>query len=274
MPKNYFLQPTFFRITQKIQETADTFTLQLASPDNTPPSFLPGQFNMLYAFGVGEIPVSMSGDPSRSDSYLHTIKVVGDVTTAMSRYEVGDSVGVRGPFGNPWPLEDSKGKDVVIIAGGIGLAPLRSFIYYLLNHRKDFGQVALLYGAREPDEILFTNELKEWKQKLDNQVYVTVDFARPQWSGNVGVVTTLLSRIPFPLDDAVAFLCGPEIMLRFAAAELTQIQSDNIYLAMERNMKCAIGHCGRCQYLDNFICKDGSVLPYSKVKPFLSKKEI
>jgi len=271
-----FLKPTFFRVTRKIQETPDTFTFELAPPEKMSLAFAPGQFNMLYAFGVGEVPVSMSGDPGSTESYWHTIKVVGNVTKALSRLEAGDPIGVRGPFGKPWPLDSCRGKDIVIIAGGIGLAPLRSFVYHLIKRREEFGRVALLYGSREPSEIVFFEELDGWKKKLDHNVHVTVDFASPEWRGNVGVVTNLLPQVPFPLDDAIGLLCGPEIMLRFAASDLNQrgMRSENIFLAMERNMKCAIGHCGRCQYLDNFVCKDGSILPYSKVGPFLSKKEI
>jgi len=153
---------------------------------------------------------------------------------------------------------------------------LRPLLYYILNNRDQFGNVALLYGAREPKEIVFAAELEEWAQKLDDQIFTTVDFASEPWVGNVGVVTTLISHVPFPLEKAIALLCGPEIMLRFCVNELLQrnIAEHDIYFAMERNMKCAIGHCGRCQYVSNFICKDGSILPYSKVKSFFAKKEI
>ncbi len=270
------LEPEFFRLIEKRYETRDTFTIELAPLEEKTLDFMPGQFNMLYAFGVGEVPVSISSNSSRTDCYGHTVKIVGNVTKALDRIAVGDLVGVRGPFGSSWPVEECKGRDVVVIAGGIGLAPMRPLIYSLLDNRKEFGNVALLYGAREPKEIVFADELREWNQAFDDQVYLTVDYANEKWSGNVGVVTRLLSRIPFSLERSVALLCGPEIMLRFAVNELKNrhVEDRDIYLAMERNMKCAIGHCGRCQYVSNFICKDGSVLSYEKVKPFFAKKEI
>lgn len=268
------LEPEFFRIVKKKRETSDTFTIELKPLEERNLPSAPGQFNMLYRFGVGEVPISISRVSEKS--YVHTIKIVGSVTKALSRLEIGDQVGVRGPFGKPWPIDACLGKDVVLLAGGIGLAPLRPVIHHLLNHRKEFGSIALLYGAREPKEMVFTEEIKDWNQKLDNQVFMAVDFAPQTWGGNVGVVTTLIPRIPFDLNGAAALLCGPEIMLRFSAAELLKegISEGSIYLAMERNMKCAIGHCGRCQYVPFFICKDGSILSYSKVKHFLSKKEL
>lgn len=231
---------------------------------------------MLYAFGIGDIPISISSDVKNDKCYRHTIKIVGNVTRALSRLDVGQQVGIRGPFGSSWPIESCKNKNVVLIAGGIGIAPLRPMIHHLLNYRKDYGEIALLYGAREPADIVFMEELKQWKEQLGGRVYITVDVANENWKGNVGVVTKLISHIPFSLKNSTALLCGPEIMLRFSAGELLQkeIDASDIYLAMERNMKCAIGHCGRCQYLSNFICKDGSILPYEKVKPFFAKKEI
>lgn len=271
-----YLQPEFFHISRKTFDTEDTFTLELIPSKGKTVSFAPGQFNMLYVFGIGEVPISITGDPKNNHSFIHTIKIVGNVTKALSRLKEGDPVGLRGPFGTSWPAAACKGKNLVIMGGGIGLAPLRPMIYHLLSHREDFGSIALLYGTRQPSEIVFSEELKAWKKAFDNQVFITVDFAPETWKGNIGVVTTLIPRIHFDFTQAAALLCGPEIMLRFSVSDLVKrgLPEPEIYLAMERNMKCALGHCGRCQYVDNFICKDGSIVPYSKVKPFFAKKEI
>lgn len=231
---------------------------------------------MLYAFGIGEIPISLSGDTDNRKDFVHTIKVVGNVTQALSRVRVGELIGVRGPFGTSWPLLNIQNRDLIIIAGGIGLAPLRPLVYHILKHRDQFGKIAILYGARDPTDILFHDELIKWNEIFENRVYITVDFADASWLGNVGVVTNLISRVPFELNNAVALLCGPEIMLRYTIRELLRknVATDDIYLSMERNMKCAIGHCGRCQFVQNFLCKDGPVFSYSKVQPFFGKKEI
>jgi len=270
------LQPEMYRIMSKKREAENSFTFELQSLEQKPVKFSPGQFNMLYAFGIGEVPISFSGDPTIQNSIVHTIKAVGKVTQALSRMEEGELMGVRGPFGNSWPITKLRNKDLIIIAGGIGLAPLRPLIYYLLHHRKEFGKISILYGARDPLDLIFYDELETWSKEFDDQVMITVDFADESWSGHVGVVTNLISEIPFSLKDSVALLCGPELMLRFTIRELLQknIAMKDIYLSMERNMKCAIGHCGRCQYVQNFLCKDGPVFSYSRVEPFFNKKEV
>lgn len=269
------LQPEFFRVTKRVGETKDAFTIEVAPLEAKPLSFSPGQFNMLYAFGIGEVPISHSGNPADEKAYAHTIKAVGGVTEALAKLNIGDLIGVRGPFGSMWPIRELRGKNLVLITGGIGLAPLRPLISYILSHRMDFGKVTLLYGARDPSDILFADQWSAWRQALD-EVHLTVDFAETSWTGNVGVVTTLIPRIEKELKQSTALLCGPEVMMRFTLRELLArgMEGKNIYLSMERNMKCAIGQCGRCQYVANFICKDGPVLPYDAVKPFFEKKEI
>lgn len=271
------MMPRPYRIRRVRRETTDTFTLELTPAQQEAAfPFAPGQFNMLYVFGVGEIPLSISGDPTKPETLLHTTRVVGTVTKAMRRLKRGDVLGVRGPFGRCWPVEEAEGNDVVIVAGGIGLAPLRPALYRILSRRERYGKVVLLYGARTPDDILYRNELSRWRAQFDLDVYVTVDRATGGWRGNVGVVTTLIPRAPFDSLSTVAMVCGPEVMMRFTALELQKrgVGPDNIFVSMERNMKCAIGFCGHCQFGPTFVCKDGPVFRYSHVKEWLAKWEI
>jgi len=269
--------PTVYRIQRVRRELSDTFTLELEPADGSDiPHFATGQFNMLYVFGVGEIPISISGDPDRRKPLVHTTRAVGTVSKAMRQLKPTDVIGVRGPFGSHWPIEHAKGKDVMIVAGGIGLAPLRSAMYQLLAQRNQYGKVVLLYGARTPEDILYRRELEHWRSHFDLEVFVTVDRATGTWHGSVGVVTTLISRASFDPANTLALVCGPEIMMRFTAAELEKrgIATKDIFVSMERNMKCAIGFCGHCQYGPNFVCKDGPVFQYSEVQNWLVKAEI
>ncbi len=268
--------PTLYTVDAFHQANHDTFTLDLRSPEGRVPSFDPGQFNMLYVFGVGEIPISISSDPSDRSRLLHTTRVVGTVTRAMSRLQPGDSVGVRGPFGRGWPVEAAKGKDVVVVTGGIGLAPLRPALYAMLNDRDSFNKIVLLYGARTPEDILYRDELEAWRARFDLEAHVTVDRATGDWHGNVGVVTNLIPRAPFDPRETVALICGPEIMMRFTIQELEKrgVADDAIYVSMERNMKCAVGLCGHCQYGPSFVCKDGPVYPYREIEPIFGVPEV
>jgi NAD(P)H-flavin reductase len=269
--------PRPYTVRQALRDTHDTFTLKLHPVNGSHElSFAPGQFNMLYVFGVGEAPISISGDPAKPKTLVHTTRAVGTVTKAMAKLKRGDVLGVRGPFGNPWPIEESKGKDVVIVAGGIGLAPLRPAIYRLLSQREKFGKVVLLYGARSPNDILFRRELEQWRSRFDLDVFVTVDRGSGGWRGSVGVVTTLINRAPFDPLGSVALLCGPEVMMRFTVLELQKrgISADRMYLSLERNMKCAIGFCGHCQFGPAFVCKDGPVFRYDAIKELFGKREI
>ncbi len=269
--------PRPHRIRRVIQETDDTFTIELEATDAKPPApFAAGQFNMIYVFGVGEIPISISGDPSKARSLVHTTRAVGTVTKAMRRLRTGDVIGVRGPFGSRWPVEESRGSDVVIVAGGIGLAPLRSALYQLLTQREGYGRIVLLYGTRSPSDILYRRELEQWKGRFDLEVYVTVDRAMGGWRGNVGVVTFLIAKAPFDSLSAVALVCGPEVMMRFTVQELVKrgVGTDRIFLSLERNMKCAVGFCGHCQFGPTFICKDGPVFRYDRAEPLLGTREL
>jgi NAD(P)H-flavin reductase len=269
--------PVPFLVKHVTRETGDTFTLTLSPTEGaTAPRFAPGQFNMLYVFGVGEAPISISGDPSRPETVVHTIRAVGAVTRALQRLGKGDQVGIRGPFGTSWPVEQAHGHDVVIVAGGIGLAPLRPALYYVLAHRAMYGRVALLYGARTPRDILYPKELSVWRGRFDMDVDVTVDRASVDWQGSVGVVTRLIERAPFDPDGTMAFICGPEVMIRFSAMGLERrgVPLESIVVSMERNMKCAVGLCGHCQFGPLFVCRDGPVFPYHRIQPFFGLREV
>jgi len=255
-------------------ETPQVFTLELEPVGDGP--FAPGQFNMLSAFGVGEVPISFSGDPAEAERLVHTIRAVGPVSAALTRLKEGHCVGLRGPFGVGWPMAEAEGRDVIVVAGGLGLAPLRPALYRLLAERRRYGKVMLIYGARSPRDILFRSELEEWRRRLDVEIEVTVDHADADWRGHVGVVMPFIARAVFDPLQAIALVCGPEVMMRFAAAALRDagIAEEAIHLSMERNMKCAIGQCGHCQFGPIFICRDGPVLRYDRLRRLLTVKEL
>jgi len=268
------LAPMPCRIRRTVAETRDTFTLELDAPAGD--AIRPGQFNMLYAFGVGEVPISASGDPARRDVLVHTIRAVGGVTRAMAGLRRGSALGVRGPYGTAWPLEAAAGRDVVVVAGGIGLAPLRPVLHAITARRREFGQVVLLYGTRTPEDVLYRRELARWPAAARITVSVTVDHATREWPGEVGVVTRLVARASFDAGRAVAFVCGPEVMIRFAVDALAQrgVAEERVFVSLERNMQCAVGHCGHCQLGPEFVCKDGPVFPYGRVRRLLALREI
>ena len=258
-------------------ETADTFTLCLQPRDAMQAcTFAPGQFNMLYVFGVGEVPISICGSPSAGGEVLHTTRKVGTVTRAMGSLGIGDCIGVRGPFGSSWPLDEARGKDVLLVAGGIGLAPLRPAIYAILNNRSDYGRVVLLYGTRTQEDLLYQEGIQQWRSRFDLDIYVTVDRATGRWCGNVGVVPQLIQRAPIDPHQSIVMICGPEVMMRYCMPELKKrgISDSRIYVSLERNMKCAVGHCGHCQLGPEFVCKDGPVFSYERVAGLLNIKEL
>ena len=261
------------RVIARRRETADTFTIDLEAPEGF--TFQPGQFTMLYVYGIGEVPISISGDPGQTGLLTQTIRSVGKVSRALTRLQAGDTVGVRGPYGHGWPLEAARGRDVVLVGGGIGVAPLRPALYYLLNHRTDFEKVSLAVGFRRPDEILFREQIHEWRQRFDIDLDITVDSADETWRGSVGVVTRLIPMLDFD-DDAVAMVCGPGIMMFFTARALRDrdFAPEDIYVSLERNMKCGFGQCGHCQYGPLFVCADGPVKPFSEVEHLLNIREV
>lgn len=269
--------PAPWRVQKAQRETRDTFTLALLPESGAAvPAFAPGQFNMLYLFGVGEVPVSISGDPGRKENLLHTIRAVGTVTRPMRQLKRGDVLGVRGPFGSSWPVEEAEGNDVVIVAGGLGLAPLRPVLYYLLARRERYGRIVLLYGARTPQDLLYRQSLDQWQGRSGIEVEYTVDAAASGWRGNVGVVTTLIPKARFDPLHSTALVCGPEVMMRYVIVELQRrgLDLDNIFISMERNMKCAVGFCGHCQVGPTFVCKDGPVFRYDRIKPFFDLRGV
>jgi len=268
--------PRALRVRRFVRDTVDTFTLSLDPEAGAEFRFAPGQFNMLYAFGTGEVPISISGDPSRSGDLVHTIRAVGPVTRALGRLRRGSSLGVRGPFGTAWPLESARARDVVVVAGGIGLAPLRPALYELFRRRSEFGRMALVYGARTPIDLLYQKELERWRARGDTELLVTVDRGDPDWRGETGVVTKYLPRLGIDPVNAVGFLCGPEAMMRFAVRELEQrgMSRANVFVSLERNMKCAIAQCGHCQLGPTLICRDGAVYSYERVAPLLAVREL
>lgn len=262
------------RIESIVQEIPDVATYELAfvDPELTGRyKFLPGQFNMLYLPGAGEIAISISADPQARKSWAHTIRVAGTVTQSLARLQPGATLGLRGPYGRPWPLADCTGKDVILVAGGIGLAPLRPVIYELLARRNQYGRLTLLMGARTPEGLLYPRQYPAWKDGgLD--VQLTVDRALPGWPDNVGVVTLLMDRLTLPEpENTVLLMCGPEVMMHFTMKSAVQrgIPLQQIWLSSERNMQCAVGLCGHCQLGPTFVCKDGPVYQYDQMAPFL-----
>lgn len=268
--------PQIYRVARVYRELSDTVTLALAPVGGPRPPFAPGQFNMLYAFGIGEVAISLSGNRADEEIFVHTIRDVGAASGALTRLQPGATIGLRGPFGTGWPVTSAEGSDVVIVAGGLGLAPLRPAIYDILARRARYGRVVILFGSRNPGDLLFRAELEQWRQRLDIDVEVTVDHAAPDWHGNVGVVPSLIARAAFSPHESIGLVCGPEVMMRYAAGALRDsgVADENIFLSMERNMKCAIGLCGHCQFGPSFVCKDGPVMSYDKIAAIFSVREI
>ncbi len=268
------MRPRPFRVVERRADTADTVTLALEPVTGPPMTFAPGQFTMLGRLGAGEVPVSISGDP-RGGPLVHTIRDVGGVTHQLVGSDVGQVVDVRGPFGVGWRVEDGRAGDVVVVAGGIGLAPLRPTLLQLVAERDQFGRVALLYGARSPGERLFTDELELWREQgID--VDVVVDQGTPGWTGRVGLVTSLVPRADVDPARVLALVCGPEVMMRYVSQSLLDlgVAPERIRLSMERNMKCGVGLCGHCQLRHLFLCLDGPVLDYPTLAPLLAVREL
>jgi NAD(P)H-flavin reductase len=261
--------PELANIVKIEQMTAleKVFTLQL--PDGRPLGNRPGQFVEVSVLGVGEAPISVSSSPSRStETFELCVRNVGDVTKALHQLKVGDKVGIRGPFGHGFPIESFRGKDMLFAPGGLGLAPLRSLINQVLDERALFGRVIILYGARNPGELLFKDELQRWAERSDVELLLTVDRGDESWSGNVGVITTLFKFVSVYPRNTVAVTVGPPVMYRFVLMELLGmgISEGNIYLSLERRMKCGIGKCGHCQINNIYACQSGPVFSYKEIK--------
>ena len=248
-------------------EAPDVKTFKISFKDGHL-KYLPGQFIELTVFGYGEFPTSISSSPVPKKNHFEvTIKKIGDVTNTLHQLKIGSTIGVRGPFGNGFPLSAMKKKDVMIIGGGVGLAPLRSLIYYLLANREKYCDLKLLYGARTSDDILFKDEMKNW----DMEVCLTVDRATEGWTGNVGLVTTLFKWTEIKPENTVAVICGPPIMIKVVSDELLKMDfpEDRIIVSLERLMKCGMGICGHCNIGAKYVCKDGPIFAYGETMKFL-----
>lgn len=268
--------PSRHRVTARRVETSDVVTLDLEPIDAPIPSPRPGQFAMLYAFGVGEVAISVSG-VGDGGVLQHTVRGVGATTRALCALDAGAVVGVRGPFGTDWGVEhaDLDDADVVVVAGGLGLAPLRPAVHALLRRPRS-GRLSVLVGARTPADLCFASEIGAWRRRGDVHVAVTVDAAAPGWDGGVGLVTDLLASAPFDPARTVALVCGPEVMMRFTARSLESfgVAPDRVRVSLERNMHCAIARCGHCQLGPLFVCADGPVLDWATVAPLLAVREL
>ncbi len=266
-----------YRVTRRTQQTRDTVTLLLEPVGVAAQRFQAGQFMMLYSFGVGEVAISVSGDPTaNSDVLEHTIRAVGAVSGALHDIGIGGVIGVRGPFGVGWDLASATGNDLVIVGGGVGLAPLRSVILGALAARADYRRVILVTGARTPSNILFGREQNDWKTTGSVELHQTVDHPEPGWTGRIGFVTEPLAQLRLEPGRTTAFLCGPEPMMRFCAHALLRkgIAATDIRVALERNMQCGVARCGHCQLGPLLLCRDGPVVDYAVAEPLLAVREL
>lgn len=275
--------PHPYRVVKRRVETYDTVTIELehspAAPAGPLPEFAPGQFAMLTAYGIGEVPISLSGVVSSGDGrpprLVHTLRAVGAVTRALHGTRPGGVVGVRGPYGTTWDVPSAAGRDVLVVAGGIGLAPLRPVVRAVVADRARFRRAALLVGARTPADLLYTDELGQWRDH-GVEVAVTVDRPADGWTGHVGVVTTLLPSAGVDPAGSVAFVCGPEVMMRLTARALVAagVAPRRVRVSLERNMRCGVGWCGHCQLGPMLVCRDGPVVDYERAAPLLGVREL
>ena len=260
--------PTLAEIvrTEQLSQMEKLFDIRLKNDREL--GHQPGQFVEVSLFGIGEAPISISSSPTKKGSFEIAVRAVGNVTKALHTLEQGATVGIRGPFGKGFPVAELNGKDILFVAGGIGLVPLRSLINYVLDHRSDFGQVQVLFGAKTPAEQLFLDELAKWRTRKDMEYLETVDRADDRWKGNVGVITTLFPKIKIDPKKTVAVIVGPPIMYRFAIleAQVKGIPDEQIIVSLERRMKCGVGKCGHCQINNLYVCQEGPVFRYARIK--------
>lgn len=271
--------PQQAEVIERIDESPTVFTLKLRFVDDALQqsyAFSPGQFNMLYLYGVGEIAISIASDPLDRAYYAHTIRRVGRVTQAMSKLVAGDRIGIRGPFGRGWPLQSAKGRDLMLVTGGLGCAPVLSVIDYVIKRREDYNRLIIMQGVRHSDDLIWKEQYEKWQAMEGVQVVLAASKTGPGWPWNTGRVTELIDDTTFDADNTTAMMCGPEGMMVAAANELASraIEPAQIYLSMERNMQCAIGHCGHCQLGGHFVCKNGPVFSYPELAPLLGVARI
>jgi len=270
-------QPHEVVILERIQESADLFTLRLKFTDPDIQDnyvFEPGQFNMLYLYGVGEIAISIVSDPEDSHIIDHTIRVLGRVTRGMANLKTGDRIGLRGPYGRGWPMLEAKNKDVVIVTGGLGCAPVVSAINYIEQRRDQYGRLNIVQGVKHSADFIWKDRYDDWRKLADTKVLLAADVGESLWPWHIGPVTVLFDQLEFDADNVSVMMCGPEGMMRAACKHMLneQVPAAQLFLSMERNMQCAVGHCGHCQYGSQFICKDGPVFSYDKIQPLFDTR--
>jgi NAD(P)H-flavin reductase len=262
--------PKLATIIKKVPMTVSETLFEIRLDDGLELGHKPGQFVEVSVFGIGEAPISLSSSPTKKETFELCVRKLGNVTTKLHQLNVGDRVGIRGPFGNGFDADSMKGKDLLFIAGGLGIAPLRSLFNFVLDNRKDYGRIFLLYGCKEPKELLFGDELVSLSSRKDVEFKPTVNWCPENelWTGNIGVITTLIPQISFDPEKTLAILCGPPVMYKFVIADLKEqsIPDDHIIMSLERRMKCGVGKCGHCQINQIYVCKDGPVFNYSKIK--------
>jgi NAD(P)H-flavin reductase len=266
-------------VVEKRREAPKIWTLRLRLQDEALRrrfQFRPGQFNMVYDFGVGEVPISIVSDPADPELLDHTIRAVGAVTHRLCELDRGDVVGLRGPYGSWWPLDDAQGRDVVIVTGGLGCAPVVAAINYVMARRDAYGALKIFHGIKTTKDLLYRERFRAWRAAPNTEVHLTVDRPDRRWKYAVGVVTDLFRQARIEPDRSMVMMCGPEVMMRSAVRELIErgVTAERIYLSLERNMKCAVGFCGHCQYGPMFICKDGPVLRYDRIRRWFDIREL
>ena len=258
-------------VLERVEQTGTVFTLRLNFTDpqvRAAYTFQPGQFNMVYLYGVGEVAISIVSDPEDDRLLDHTIRTVGRVTRGLAKLRPGDRLGIRGPFGRGWPLGRAEGRDVVIVTGGLGCAPVVSVINYVMKRRERFGRLSILQGVKHSDDLIYRGYFERWAKAPDTHVFLAADAGGPLWPWHVGYVTDLFDQVAFDPGRSIAMMCGPEGMMNVAVQGLRErgLAEEDLYLSMERNMQCAVGHCGHCQYGGRFVCSDGPVFPYAAVR--------
>ena len=264
-------------IIERIQEGPDLFTLRLELTNPALQSsytFKPGQFNMLYLYGVGEIPISIVSDPENSQIIDHTIRVVGRVTSGFAKLKTGERIGIRGPYGRGWPMQESQRKDIVIVTGGLGCAPAVSVINYIEQRRDSFARLNIIQGVKHSRDLIWKERYEKWRTLPDTKVLLAADSGEAIWPWHIGPVTVLFDQLEFEPENVVVMMCGPEGMMHVVCDHMLDrsVAASQLFLSMERNMQCAIGHCGHCQYGDQFVCKDGPVFSYDKIRKLFKTK--
>lgn len=264
--------PAEAEVIERVQECRGVFTLRLGLSDAQARArygFGPGQFNMVYLYGVGEVPISIVSDPEDAHLLDHTIRALGRVTRGLVALKAGERLGLRGPYGRGWPLVEAEGRDVVLVTGGLGCAPVVSVINYILRRRERFGRLVVMQGVKHTNDLIWREKYEQWARLPHTQVLLASDEGAPNWPYQVGVVTVLFDQAEIHWEEAIVMMCGPERMMQAAARDLIGrgVPETSLWLSMERNMQCAVGHCGHCQYGGRFVCKDGPVFPYLDVKP-------